>query len=299
MSRAFIVKIRHMAKVGTVLLVGRPNVGKSSLLNNLLHTKVSITSPQPQTTRLVVRGLYEDERGQIIFLDTPGIFHKVESLVAKRVNETAIKSINEGTDLILYIVDRTRAHGDEENKIIGILRNIDTPKILVINKIDVLKPNHYAEYEIFAEEFNEKVEISATRETNLKRLLEVIFSYLPEGKIENRSDLVYPVLNMDSKKFLAEIIREKILLRTFDEIPHTATVEITEISEKNDPVMLIIKAKILTTDDRYKKILIGKGGQKIKEIGSMARKEIELMSNKKVYLELTVETDPHWMEKYF
>ncbi len=287
-----------MAKVGTVLLVGRPNVGKSSLLNNLLHTKVSITSPQPQTTRLVIRGLYEDERGQIIFMDTPGIFHKVESLVAKRVNETALKSINEGADLILYIVDRTRAHGAEENKIIGILRNIDTPKILVVNKIDVLKPNHYAEYEIFGNEFNEKVEISATRETNLKRLLEVIFSYLPEGKLEDRKDLVYPVLNIDSKKFLAEIIREKVLLRTFDEIPHMATVEITEISEKSEPNMLIIKGKILTTDDRYKKILIGRGGQKIKEIGSMARKEIELMSNKKVYLDLQVETDPHWMEKY-
>ncbi|MBI3385014.1 GTPase Era [Candidatus Gottesmanbacteria bacterium] len=287
-----------MTKVGTVLLVGRPNVGKSSLLNNLLHTKVSITSPQPQTTRLVIRGLYEDERGQIIFLDTPGIFHKVESLVAKRVNETALKSINEGADLILYIVDRTRAHGEEENKIIGILRKIDTPKILVINKIDVLKPNHYAEYEIFADEFDAKVEISAIKETNLKKLLDMVFSYLPEGKIEDRKDLVYPVLNIDSKKFLAEIIREKVLLRTFDEIPHMATVEISDISEKTEPNMLIIKGKILTTDDRYKKILIGKGGQKIKEIGSMARKEIELMSNKKVFLDLQVETDPHWMEKY-
>lgn len=288
-----------MAKSGTVLLVGRPNVGKSTLLNNLLHTKVSITSPSPQTTRSSVRAVYEDDDGQIVFVDTPGIFHKVENLVAKKVNAQALDAIGNEANLILYIVDRTRARGEEENKVIGLLRNINVPKILVINKIDVQKPNHYAEYDIFADEFDRKVEISALKETHLKKLIDIIFSYLPEGKPQiSTENLVYPVLNMDSKKFIEENIREKILLMTRDEVPYTSTVVVESVEEREALNLLVIKAKILTTNDRYKKMLIGKEGRRIKEIGSYARKELELMSNKKVFLDLKVETDEHWVEKY-
>ncbi len=277
--------------------MGRPNVGKSTLLNNLLHTKVSITSHHPQTTRTTIRGVFEDERGQIIFVDTPGIFQKVENMVARRVNQTAINAIGQEADVILYIVDRARARGEEENKVIGLLRKVSKPKILVINKIDVTKPNHYAEYEIFADEFDQRVDISAIKETHLKTLLEVIFSYLPEGKPQvDTTNMVYPVANVDSKQFLAELIREKLLLQTAEEIPHTAMVIVNEINEKPD--ILVIKAVILTTDDRYKRMLIGSGGSKIKVIGSMARKEIEVAANKKVFLDLRVETDSHWPEKY-
>lgn len=281
------------------MLIGRPNVGKSTLLNNLLHTKVSITSPQPQTTRSSVRAVYEDDRGQIVFVDTPGIFHKVENIVARKVNAQALDAIGNTANLILYIVDRTRSRGEEENRIIGLLRNIRIPKLLVVNKIDVSKPNHYAEYDIFTDEFDQKLEISALKETHLKKLVDTIFSYLPQGKPQISTEkLVYPVLNLDSKKFIEEIIREKILLMTFDEIPHTATVQVETVEEREAINLLVIQAKILTTNDRYKKMLIGAGGKKIKEIGSYARKELELMSNKKVFLELRVETDEHWPEKY-
>lgn len=284
-------------KSGTVLLVGRPNVGKSTLLNNLLHTKVSITSKQPQTTRSTIRGVYEDDRGQIIFIDTPGIFHKVENLVAKKVNQAAISAIGDEANLVLYVVDRARTRGEEENKVVGLLRKLDIPKILVVNKIDVEKPNHYAEYDIFADEFDRKVEISALKEIHLKKLIDVIFDYLPAGKpLVDTKNLVYPVLGTDSKKFLAELIREKVLLTMYEEIPHTVMVRVDEIKDKKE--ILVIIAKIITTEDKYKKMIIGHNGAKIKEIGSMARKEIEVASNKKVFLDLTVETDLHWPEKY-
>lgn len=301
-----------MIKSGTVALVGRPNVGKSTLLNSLLGTKVAITSPQPQTTRFAIQAVFEDERGQIIFLDTPGIFHKVESFVGKKINEAALASMTQDFAVLLYIVDKTRERGEEENKLIGILRQIDKPKILVINKIDVNKPDHTAEYEIFRDEFSDQVEISALKQTHLKTLLAKIFSFLPEGKPQiDTKNLVYPVLNMSSKLFLEEIIREKVFLNMREEVPHTVTVKVTKIEEKPFGVsqnetshgkpqqtMLVITAKILTTNDRYKIMLIGRNGQKIKEIGYEARKEIETMTNKKVYLDLMVETDPHWPEKY-
>lgn len=283
---------------GVVLLIGRPNVGKSTLLNNLLQTKVSITSPQPQTTRFPIQGVFEDERGQIIFFDTPGIFGKVPNIVAKKINKATEESLKEEADLLLYIVDRTRGRGDEENKIIGMLRKIEVPKILVMNKIDVRKPNHYAEYEIFSDEFNEKVEISAEKGTNLKHLLNRIFSYLPEREpLINTENLVYPVLNINSRQFLEDIIREKVFLNVRDEVPHAIAVKVDKIEDKEEQKLLVVTGKILTLDDRYKGMIIGKGGQKIKEIGSMVRKELEVMTNKKIYVQLTVETNPHWPEE--
>lgn len=280
------------------MLVGRPNVGKSTLLNNLLQTKVSITSPQPQTTRFPIQGLFEDERGQIIFFDTPGIFARVPNIVARKVNKASEESLKEEADLILYIVDRTRSRGEEENKIIGMLRKIEVPKILVMNKIDVKKPNHYAEYDIFLDEFTEKIDISAEKGTNLKHLLNRIFSYLPEREpLINSKNLVYPVLNISSRQFLEDIIREKVFLNVRDELPHTIAVKVENIEDKEAQNLLVITAKILTTDDRYRMMIIGKGAKMIKEIGSMARKELELMSNKKVYLDLKVETDPHWPQE--
>lgn len=287
-----------MIKAGIVLLVGRPNVGKSTLLNNLLHTKVSITSPTPQTTRTPIQGLFNDERGQIIFFDTPGIFLKSPNAVSKKVNANAQEALKEKANLILYIVDRTRSRGEEENKVVGMLRKVDVPKVLVVNKIDVNRPNHYAEYEIFADEFHQKVEISAIKETNLKQLLAVIFSYMPVAKpMIDPDTLVYPVLNMDSKQFLEDIIREKVFLETREEVPHTVAVKVDKIEDKEDQRLLVITARILTLDDRYKAMIIGQGGQRIKEIGSMVRKELEVMTAKKIFVQLTVETNPHWPQE--
>jgi GTP-binding protein Era len=286
-------------KNGIVLLIGRPNVGKSTLLNNLIGQKVAITSPKPQTTRFPIRAFYQDERGQIIFIDTPGVFRKAKDTLSKKINFRAAKAYSEDIDLVVYIVDPTRKRDFEEAKILGIVRKIDKPKILVINKIDQ-KLTYLPHYKFLEEEFKEIVSVSASEKKNLKALLEKIFDYLPEKKepLIDTKNFPFPAMNIDSKTFVAEIIREKVFLQTRHEVPYRTMVLVDEIIERNDKLSYI-KARILTIDDRYKKILIGEGGRKIKVIGSMARKELELATGRKIYLDLTVETDSHWPEIYY
>jgi len=283
-------------KSGTVALIGRPNVGKSTLLNNLLGQKVSITSPKPQTTRFTIQAVYEDARGQIIFVDTPGIFGKVHDPLAKRINQRAEDSVSGGVDLVLYMVDHTREKDFEENKALGIVRKVKAPKILVINKIDVRKPTHIVQYKFMEDEFDHVVEISALAHKNLNILLDTIFDYLPEGKPQiDTATLAQPGLNINSRIFISEIIREKAFLFLRKEVPYTLATVVDEVIER-DNGLVYIKARILTSADRYKAMIIGKGGAMIKEISQAARKELETATSKKVYLELTVETDPHWME---
>lgn len=285
-------------KAGTVALIGRPNTGKSTLLNNLLGQKVAITSPKPQTTRFPIRAVYEDERGQIIFVDTPGIFARTPDLLSKKVNPAAEVTLSQGVDLILYIVDHTRKRDLEENRTIGIIRKAtNIPKILVINKIDLKKPSYLAHYKFLEEEVDEVVEISALRKTNLKLLLETIFEYLQEREpLVGTTEMVTPALNIDSKTFIAEIIREKAFLFLREEIPYSLTALVDEITEREDG-LLYIKARILTTNDKYQRMIIGKKGKMIKEIGMAARKELEVATNKKVFLDLKVEVDKHWIER--
>lgn len=271
-------------------------MGKSTLVNNIIGQKVAITSPKPQTTRFPIQGLYEDERGQIIFIDTPGIFRKTLDTLAKKINKKALEPFNDQVDVVLYLVDHTRTRDFEEARVLGIVRELKAPKILVINKIDVKKPSYLPLYKFLEEEFDTVVEISALERLHLKALLNEIFDKLPEREkpIVDSKEYVYPALNMDSSTFLAELIREKVFLRTRTEVPYTTTVVIDEIADRKNG-MLIVKARILTTDDKYKKIIIGAGGRRIKEIGSMARKELETATNRKVYLDLMVETDKHWI----
>lgn len=283
-------------RAGIVALIGRPNVGKSTLLNHILGHKVSITSPKPQTTRFSIQAVYEDKRGQIIFIDTPGIFAKVTDPVAKRINPRAEESLREGVDVVLYMIDHTRTREAEENKALGIVRKANVPKILVINKIDVRQLTHIIQYKFMEEEFDAVVEISALAHKNLNTLLDTIFSFLPKGKPHiNTHDLVQPGLNIDSKLFIAEIIREKAFLFLRREVPYTLTAVADEVIERDNGV-LYIRARILTSADRYKAMIIGKNGAMIKEISQASRKELETARTKKVFLELTVETDPHWME---
>ncbi len=285
-------------KSGIVLLVGRPNVGKSTFINNLIGQKVAITSPKPQTTRFPIRALYRDERGTIIFIDTPGIMKKTEDQLSENINKKTLQVLNEDVDLVLYMIDHTRKRDYEEGRVLGLVRQINKPKILVVNKIDIKEETYWPQYQFLEEEFPEIVKISALKKINFKSLLEKIFSYLPQRKLDIPQDLIYPLLNLDAKTFIAELIREKVFLMMGEEIPYTTTAVVDEITERNDK-LTYIKARILTTDNRYKKMLIGAGGRKIKEIGSYARKEIALATNKKIYLDLTVETDPHWLETYY
>ncbi|OGG28372.1 GTPase Era [Candidatus Gottesmanbacteria bacterium RIFCSPLOWO2_01_FULL_48_11] len=283
-------------KSGIVALIGRPNVGKSTLVNAILRQKVSITSPKPQTTRFSIQAVFEDERGQIIFIDTPGIFGKVEDQLAARINKRAEESLGQNIDVVLYMIDHTRARAEEENKTLGIVRRATVPKILVINKIDIKQPTHIIQYKFMEEEFDDVVRISALTGAHIPTLLNTIFSHLPERKsMIDATTLIQPALNLDSKLFISELIREKAFLFLRSELPYTLTTVVDEIAERENG-LLFIKARILTSADRYKAMIIGKNGAMIKEISMAARKELETATSKKVFIELTVETDPHWIQ---
>jgi GTP-binding protein Era len=290
-------------KIGKVVLMGRPNTGKSSLLNAIMSQKVAITSPLPQTTRKNSRVVYSDDRGKIIFSDTPGIMGKVDDLLGKRINQEAPKELNQA-DVILCLVDISRPKNDEENKVIGLIRKAKAKKILVYNKMDAAigSKDHFPEYNYLEEEFDRVITISAIKEKHIKGLINYIFELLPTKKnkeleydIESMEDNTKPKMGMNSKEYIAEIIREKAYLFLREEVPYSVDVKVDAVIDKKK--LILIKAKILTTADRYKKMIIGRNGKKIKEIGYNARKELELMSARKVFLELTVEIDKHWMEK--
>lgn len=287
-------------KIGKVLLIGRPNVGKSTFVNNLLGQKVAITSPKPQTTRFSIKALYEEDRGKIIFVDTPGIMGKTEDHLSENINKKTLQVLNEEVDLVIYMVDHTRKRDFEESRVLGLVRKINKPKILVINKVDLQEKSYLPQYKFLEDEFSHVFQISGINKTHIKPLMDKIFELLPEklSSEEIPKDLVYPILNFDSKIFISELIREKVFLMMGEEIPYRTAVIVDEISERKNGITYV-RARILTTNDRYKKMLIGSEGRKIKEIGSFARKEIALAINKKVYLDLTIETDPHWQETYF
>jgi len=280
-------------KSGFVSLIGRPNVGKSTLLNNVLGKKVAITSSKPQTTRNVIQGIYNDENTQIVFVDTPGI-HKPNHKLGKVLNKGAYYSIDD-VDVIVFLVDAKAGLGKGDKYIIERLKTTDKPVILVINKIDGLANdkifNEINEYKDLYE-WADIVPISALKDKNTEELIKVLKGYLPdeikyfdENQITNRS-----------KEFmLSELVREKVLRLTNEEVPHSITC-ITEqiIKDKNK---YIINVAIIVDRDSLKKIIIGKNGDMVKKIGTLARKDIEDYLGTKVYLELYVKTIKKWREK--
>ena len=289
------IKLPNTMKVGTVALVGRPNSGKSTLVNNLVGQKVAITSPKPQTTQFPIYAVYESEDTQIIFVDTPGIFARLPGGQAKaqnkKVNLEAERVLKEEIDLILYIVDHTRKRGIEENRVLGILRKSNIPKILVINKIDKREPSYREEYRFMEDEFDSVVEISAIKAKNLPLLVKAILKYLKEGeRTVAKEELAYPALNIDSKLYIEENIREKAFLVLRDELPYNVRITVDQVAERENG-MFYIKARLITAADRYKKMIIGAGGKRIKIIGSMARRELELATSQKIFLDLTVEVE--------
>lgn len=293
----------YKKKSGRVVILGRPNTGKSTLLNAIMDQKVAITSPMAQTTRKNTRVIFSNERGNIIFSDTPGIINKVSDLVGKRVNTEAPKEVGRA-DVVLCVLDISRPKNEEENKVIGLIRKSKAKKILVYNKIDEAygSKDHLAEYNYLEEEFDTVIKVSALKGRFIKGLINAIFDLLPEKEdkltvedIETMKQNGKPVMSLNSKEYVAEIIREKAYLFLRREVPYSVNVEVDSIIDKQK--IIVIEARILTTADRYKKMIIGRGGKKIKEIGYNSRKELELMSGRKIFLELTVEIDKHWAER--
>ncbi|OGL52706.1 GTPase Era [Candidatus Shapirobacteria bacterium RBG_13_44_7] len=282
-------------KSGQVAIIGRPNTGKSTLLNAIMEQKISITSPLPQTTRRTVRAIYSDKKGKIYFSDTPGVLGKVVDQIGKRVNVGALKE-SENAEVLVCLFDISRPKSEEDNKIIGLARKSKAKKILVYNKIDkaVESKDHLAEYNFLEEEFDKTIGVSALKGKNVKGLVNYIFELLPEREIEEGEDGLAIVT--DSKKFIGEIVREKAYLYLRREVPYSTDVEVEKVVDKGK--IIVVKAKVLTNQERYKRMIIGKDGHKIKQIGMHARKELELMSGRKVFLELTVAVDKHWMERY-
>lgn len=285
-------------KAGIVLLAGRPNAGKSTLLNNILKTKVSITSPKPQTTRAPIQAVYEDTRGQIIFVDTPGIFGKATDTLAKKINKNVERALTSKVDVVVHVIDKTRKRDFEENKTLGMIRKINAPKILAFNKIDIKHPDHKIQYMFMKDEFDVSLEVSALTHANLNYLLDTIFSFLPtRNKIVDMAEYVFPAINISSKQFIADIIREKAFLFTRKEIPYSLTTKVLDLQERDNGV-LYIKGAIITDVERYKQMLIGSNGRRIKEIGTQIRKELEAATGKKVYVDMTVEVNPHWQSQW-
>lgn len=281
-----------MKKSGFAALVGRSNVGKSTLLNALVGTKISITSPKPQTTRASIHGILHDPRGQIVFVDTPGIFEKNIDRLTESLNKEARAAMS-GIDVIVYVVDPTREIGNEEKIVQRLISASDVPKILVINKSDMRKARFLQDYRNLSENYGQTIEISALHYVNIKQLIDAVFDLMPLG------EPYYPEFqfsNMEHDKWLSELIREKIFIQMHSEIPYSTRVDIAEHEERENG-MIYIKAIIQTTAPQYKKMIIGAGGRKIKEIGSATRKELEQILDKKVYLELEVEVEPRWMER--
>ncbi len=280
-------------KSGFAILIGRSNVGKSTLLNTLVGTKVSATSFRAQMTRDVIHGVVNTPEGQITFVDTPGIFKDRKSSLTSKLIQKAKEAL-EGVDLIIYVVDPTREIGDEEKYAFGLIRHIDLPKILVINKSDVppRERKYQKDYEALAREFNAVLSLSALRASHIQPLKDKVMELLPEGEPMYGDG---QLTNVHEFFFIAELIREKIFSVFDKEVPYSMTVEVDNLEEKPD--IFVISARILTDQERYKRLIIGTGGKKIKEIGQMARRELEQALNKKVYLELEVEVDQHWVER--
>lgn len=278
-------------KSGFVVLVGRSNVGKSTLLNTLVGTKIAATSFRAQMTRHIIHGVLNHPDGQAVFLDTPGVFKdKKNPLSAKLTN--SVKASLDGVDLLLYVVDPTREIGQEERAVFGMIRHLDIPKLLVINKSDLhYKDKKYQEdYEMWEDEFDGVFKLSALRASHIEPLRDKVIEMLPEG------DQMYigeQLTNVNKEFWIAELIREKIFSIFDKEVPYSISVEVDEVIEED--TITKIKARILTNEDRYKKMIIGKKGTKIKEIGQLARKELEQATNSKIFLGLEVEVDPHWV----
>lgn len=283
-------------KSGFAVLVGRTNVGKSTLLNALVGTKIAIVTPKPQTTRDTYHGVVTRPEGQIVFVDTPGIFETEPTKLVANLHHK-VRDALEGIDVVVHVVDPSRAIGVEDRHVLELVRHVTQPKILVLNKADLPERPWRQEWLDRAGEYVQTLEVSALTGKGVEELVRAIMALLPTGPLH------YPegqVTNVSNEFWIREVIREKIYLQTGQEVPYTATVQVEKIEDrqtKDGKPLLYIKAAILTTDDRHQRMLIGAGGRRVREIGAAARHELEVALNRKVFLDLTVLVDPHWMDR--
>mgnify|MGYP001852370955 CR=1 FL=1 len=286
--------MEQMQKSGFATLIGRPNVGKSTLMNRLIGQKIAITSNKPQTTRNRIQTVYTCEQGQIIFLDTPGI-QKAKNKLGEYMVNVAERTLRE-VDVILWLAEPSTFIGAGERHIAEQLEKAKTPVILVINKTDTVKKEEILGFiDAYRKlyDFDEIVPVSALKGDNTDTLIEQIFKYLPYGPQYYDEDTV---TDQPMRQIVAELIREKALRCLSDEIPHGIAVSIDKMKERSDGKVCDIDATIICEKDSHKGIIIGKQGSMLKKIGSAARYEIESMMEMKVNLQLWVKVKKDWRD---
>lgn len=280
-------------KSGFIAIIGKPNAGKSTLLNSLLNAKLAITTHKAQTTRNSILGIYNDDDYQIVFVDTPGI-HDAVTALGSYMNKQAMNQV-EGADVIYYIIDGSKGLGKDDKRILDRLFEYDAPVFLLVNKIDEMNRDIILERLTYAAktyDFAEIIPISALKKENLDDLLETSKQYLTDNVLYFPSDAI---TNTTTEFRIAEAIREKIILKTYEEIPHLVAVKVDEIKEEENKVL--IEASIICNKDTHKGIIIGHNGEMLKQINMSASRDIKKMYNKKVILSLYVKVEEYWLNK--
>ncbi len=284
-------------KSGFATLIGRPNVGKSTLMNHLIGQKIAITSNKPQTTRNRIQTVYTSEEGQIVFLDTPGI-HRAKNKLGEYMVNVAERTLGE-VDVVLWLVEPTDFIGKGELHIAQQLRKSKVPVILIMNKIDTVDKNDIPRFmDGYREicDFADMIPVCALRGVNMDRVIRAIFKYLPYGPKFYDDDTV---TDQPQRQIAAELIREKALRCLEEEIPHGIAVSIEKMQERRGAEIMDIEATIICEKDSHKGIIIGKGGAMLRKIGSQARREIEKMLEMQVNLQLWVKVKKDWRDSDF
>lgn len=282
----------NVYRSGFVGIVGRPNVGKSTLLNNLMHRKLAIISEKPQTTRNKIRCILTRDDAQIIFVDTPG-FHKSRNALGERLNKAVRETLSE-VDVVVFMLDGTQTIGKGDLFIAGELAELDTPVVAVLNKIDRLSVDRVEAQLAVTEklgEFKDIIPLSAKTGENVHALIERLVELLPEGPKYYPDDMI---TDQPASFIVAELIREKVLQLTREEVPHSVAVVVEEMAKREERDIVDIEATIYVERDSQKGIIIGKGGRMLKEIGTRARQEIEPLLGERVFLRLQVKVEKDW-----
>lgn len=282
-------------KTGFISLIGRPNAGKSTLLNEILDRKVAIVSDKPQTTRTRITGIYTTDDAQMVFVDTPGI-HKPKSKLDRYMVEAAQSSIYDG-DAIYYLVDTTVPYGSGEAFILNELKKVEAPVFLLLNKVDRLSPENIMKAIVQWQgrgDFAEIFPLSAKMGDNVPELLETTKNYLYDGPSFYPEDAI---TDQPERVIMAELIREKILRLTSEEVPHSVAVAIEEMERDPADDKLVVHAIIYVERESQKRILIGKGGSMMRRIGTTARKDIEFLLGERIYLKTWVKVKENWRDR--